>query len=530
MESFSAVAELGFCTDLGLPPPRNVMCTYAETSALINGLEIDGLTEKRPSLLEACDLYGIPHMDAQRKAAMRDLILSKDDYTDEEWREIEDYNTDDVLTDIALFVAEAPMIDVPTALFRGRYSKAVAAWDARGIPIDVEYVHELQDVWQALRRHYIERDDHLNLYDDDGHFHENRFAALIEARGWTWPRTPTGKPELRAKTFGQMVRRYPELRPLQRLRDQIAELRLGAFLNTIGTDGRSRCPTMPFWTRSGRNQPQGKGLALLLSLPAWTHGLIKPREGYGIACIDWGAQEIGLGAGLSHDFGLIEDYRAGDPHLNFAIRAGLAPAGATKKSHGALRDSVKPVSLGMPYGMGKYGVSAQTGKSLLWATEVLAAYRHTYPTFIQWQHDTVARALFDCRIVSPLGFPMAVHAGTPKRTLMNYMHQAGGADMMRLAAIAAHEAGIQIIAPVHDAFWIEAPLAELDDAIATMSRIMIRAGAAVADGLEIRIEVSADVRWPYCLGDVRKEDAKGQALWNEIKCLVYEDLRHRRAM
>jgi hypothetical protein len=107
---------------------------------------------------------------------------------------------------------------------------------------------------------------------------------------------------------------------------------------------------------------------------------------------------------------------------------------------------------------------------------------------------------------------------------LNYQHQAGGADCMRLAAIAAHEAGIHLLAPVHDSFWIAAPLAELDDAIATMAEIMVRAGRAVA-GIDIRVKKSADVRWPQCLGDERNPDAKGQAMWSEIKGLLQE-LQH----
>jgi DNA polymerase-1 len=115
---------------------------------------------------------------------------------------------------------------------------------------------------------------------------------------------------------------------------------------------------------------------------------------------------------------------------------------------------------------------------------------------------------------------MAVHAGARRRTLLNYPEQAGGADCMRLAAIAAHEAGLHIIAPAHDAFWIGAPLAELDDAIATMTALMIKAGCTITGGLEIPVEVAAVVRWPQCLGDVRKPDAKGQAMWLEVRDLV----------
>ena len=174
--------------------------------------------------------------------------------------------------------------------------------------------------------------------------------------------------------------------------------------------------------------------------------------------------------------------------------------------------------------MSKYGAAAATGKSLVWATETLARHRHAYPVFAQWQQDTVAQAQFDERIVSPLGWPMAVHSETNKRTLLNYLHQAGGGDCMRLAAIAAHEAGITILAVAHDAFWIAAPLGDLEDAIATMTEIMLRAGRAVA-GITIPVELAAVVRWPQCLGDVRKPDAKGQAMWTEIKGLLQGELQ-----
>jgi DNA polymerase I-like protein with 3'-5' exonuclease and polymerase domains len=310
------------------------------------------------------------------------------------------------------------------------------------------------------------------------------------------------------------------------LRDQIAELRLGKFLNSIGADGASRCPILPFWTRSGRNQPSGRDVVYLLSLPSWTHGVIKPQQGWGIAGLDWAAQEPGIAAGLSRDPALVADYQSGDMHMRFAVRAGLVPEWATKRSHGPVRDAVKPISLGANYGISKYGVAAQTGRSLLWSADVLARHRHAYAVFTQWQQDVATQAVFDERIVSPLGWPMAVHAGTNRRTLFNYLMQAGGADMMRLAAIAAHEAGIRICAPVHDAFWITAPLDELDDAIATMTKIMLRAGRAIA-GLEIPVEVTAVVRWPQCLGDVRKPDAKGQALWIEIKDLIRSGALHR---
>jgi DNA polymerase-1 len=524
--SYSIVAELSCFQALSWPMPRNLLCSYFETSAVINGHDIAGLTEKRPKLVEACELFGIPHIDAADKAHIIDTIVGKDEYSPQEWREIVAMNQRDVAQEAALLSKIAPTIDLPAALFRGRYAKPVVEMEHNGIPVDVEFLHnELEANWPALRMFYIRRDDEFGLYDDNGSFCTNRMEDLVKAKGWTtWPRTATGKLELKSRTIGKQARHHPELRKLQKLRDTVAELRLGAFLNTVGADGCSRIAIMPLWTRTGRNQPSARNKAYLLSLPSWTHGMIRPPHGWGIAALDWSAQEIGIGAGLSGDPALLADFASGDPHMRFAIRAGLAPDGATKHSHGPVRDAVKPISLGVNYGMSKYGAAAATGKSLVWATETLARHRHAYPVFAQWQQDTVAQAQFDERIVSPLGWPMAVHSETNKRTLLNYLHQAGGGDCMRLAAIAAHEAGITILAVAHDAFWIAAPLGDLEDAIATMTEIMLRAGRAVA-GITIPVELAAVVRWPQCLGDVRKPDAKGQAMWTEIKGLLQGELQ-----
>jgi hypothetical protein len=40
---------------------------------------------------------------------------------------------------------------------------------------------------------------------------------------------------------------------------------------------------------------------------------------------------------------------------------------------------------------------------------------------------------------------------------MNWPIQSAGADLMRIVCIAATEAGIELVAPVHDGFLIVAP-------------------------------------------------------------------------
>jgi hypothetical protein len=78
---------------------------------------------------------------------------------------------------------------------------------------------------------------------------------------------------------------------------------------------------------------------------------------------------------------------------------------------------------------------------------------------------------------------------------MNFPMQANGAEMLRIAAIVATEAGIEVCAPIHDAFLIAAPLHRLDEDVARMRATMTRAGSVVTGGLDIRTEAKV-VRAP----------------------------------
>jgi hypothetical protein len=528
MVAYAANAELSCFLARGWPFPVNVLDVYVEVIAAINGNTAMWPNKGRPGLLDALDLYGLEGVSRAYKDHWRNVILSKPDghYSEEEWAGIETYNRTDVDETIALLGKMWRSIDLPRALMRGRYMGAVARMERVGLPIDVGYFAELQDAFEAIKLHYIERDDHLHMYEGTT-FCEERLFKLIEARGWDWPRTPTGRYELKRATIGKQATRYPELKPLARLRDQIAELRLNKFANTIGADGFSRCPIMPFWTKTGRNQPQAHDKMFLPGLPTWLHGLIKPPPGFAIFELDFRAEEVGIMAGLSGDPGMIEDYLK-EPYLEFARRAGLIPPDVTPKALSEIRNTCKPVVLGQNYGMTKYGIARKTGKSLLWARDIAARHRQAYPVFHSWLADVVAQAQFDGFIQTPYGFPMAVTEATSNRTIMNFPAQGAGADLLRLTAIAATEAGICIAALVHDALWAMAPLAALDATIAKLTEIMIKASTLVTGGLPIGVTVEAIVRWPDCLGDVRKDDDKGQKMWREIDQLVHGgELRQR---
>jgi hypothetical protein len=116
---------------------------------------------------------------------------------------------------------------------------------------------------------------------------------------------------------------------------------------------------------------------------------------------------------------------------------------------------------------------------------------------------------------SMFGWRRHVERNANPRSLMNFPMQAGGAEMMRIAAIAATEAGIQVCCPVHDAFLISAPADRIDNDVAVMRAIMSRAGRAVTGGLDVRTDVKI-VRWPD-----RYMDKRGEGMWGRIMGLLH---------
>src|SRR5207253_69834 len=123
-----------------------------------------------------------------------------------------------------------------------------------------------------------------------------------------------------------------------------------------------------------------------------------------LAYIDWSSQEYGIGAVLSGDRAMMDDYRAGDPYLGFARRIGMVPLEATKHSHRAERDIIKAVVLGTQYGMGEQTLAMRINKPVVYARELLRAHRSTYRKFWEWSEAAVNLALFRGRLWTRFGW------------------------------------------------------------------------------------------------------------------------------
>jgi DNA polymerase-1 len=108
------------------------------------------------------------------------------------------------------------------------------------------------------------------------------------------------------------------------------------------------------------------------------------------------------------------------------------------------------------------------------------------------------------------GWPLRVTEQSKHNSLLNYPMQANGAEMMRLAAIFATDAGIEVCAPVHDALLIEADIDDLPEHIALTRAAMAEASRLVLDGLEVVTDVDVTVYPDHYT------DPRGEVMWNKV--------------
>jgi hypothetical protein len=520
--SYLASAELGCYWVLGWPMPENILDLYVEFRNLTNNLP----TVAGRNLLGALAHFGLHGVGAAYKNEIRDALGNgtwRGRYTREE---ILDYDETDVNALDRLLPKMWPHIDLPRALFRGRYMAAVSYMEHIGIPIDTELLAELREHWDAMKVDLIkEIDKDYGVYKN-GSFNERLFSAYLARNKIPWQRHPSGRLNLQDKIFEQQAQTYPIIAPLRELRDTISKLRLNEL--RVGPDGRNRCLLSPFGARSGRNTPSSKNY--IFGPARWVRGLIKPPLGYVFFYPDWKAMEFGIAAARSGDPNMIKAYRAyrqippSDCYLEFAKLTGAVPPEATAKSHSVVRGLYKTCILGVQYGIGSLSLADQIGAPPIVARELMREHRETFRVFWRWIEMVVDKAMLEGKLQTPLGWTIHTGREPNPRSLMNFPMQATGADIMRLAACLMAERGIPIGGAVHDAFAICCPVDQLEECKAAAEAAMREASRIVPGGFELDVEIKDEdvIRWPN-----RYMDERGKVVWDKIMVLLERQRKRR---
>jgi DNA polymerase-1 len=149
-----------------------------------------------------------------------------------------------------------------------------------------------------------------------------------------------------------------------------------------------------------------------------------------------------------------------------------------------------------------------------------------------WSDDYVAHALQTGVVQTVFGWThhIGIIGAVNERSLRNWPVQATGADILRIACILATRHGIKLLAPVHDAVLIEAPVDRIEADVVLMQEIMRRASRIVLNATvegthELRTDANI-VRYP-----ARYTDKRGDAIWDHVLELLakHEQQAKRRA-
>ena len=144
-------------------------------------------------------------------------------------------------------------------------------------------------------------------------------------------------------------------------------------------------------------------------------------------------------------------------------------------------------------------------------------HKETYSMFWHWSEAAVNLAMLKGRLHTVFGWNIQVGPKANSRSLRNFPMQANGAEMLRLACCLATERGVRVCAPVHDAVLIEAPLTELDEAVASMKRSMDEASETVLDGFRLHTDAKT-VTWPH-----RYSDERGEQMWQTVQEILSQE-------
>jgi hypothetical protein len=520
--SFVANAECACHLSLGWPRPACVLDLNPVFRNLTNGR----YTPEGKGQLGALRYFGLDTMSGKQKDAMRKRIMAGWPFTLGERQQIQNYCAEDVddLGRLLLKILELPEFDLGVALYHGEFAAVSALMEHRGVPIDIGVFGQLaeENTWRSVRDAMVPAiDGQYGVYvrnaAGDWTFNMERFAAYLACEGIPWPLLETGKLNMKRKTFEEMSKGWPqleELRQLRHARDKMRKVKLA-----VGQDGRNRTVLWPFKAKTSRTQP--KASQWIFSPAVWLRSLIKPEPGTAVAYVDYSSMEFLIAASLSDGHCgpvnvMLDMYRTGDPYLSFAKRVGAVPSSATKTSHAEMRDKYKVMLLAVQYGMSRDTLAARLGVSTFEAHQMLMQHRELFTQYWQWSDDWVQHALQTGTMRTAFGW--SCRTGITEfneRSIRNWPIQATGADILRIACILATRHGIKLLAPVHDAVLIEAPLDRIEADAAFMREIMRRASRVVlnADAAgthELRTDCTI-IRHPDHYSDKR-----GAKIWAEV--------------
>ncbi|MBE7464259.1 MAG: hypothetical protein HS116_12340 [Planctomycetes bacterium] len=510
--SHNNVAEMKYLLRLGIPLPAHWFDTFVAERWRTNA---PGNLEAGLSV--ALHRRGLPNLAPAAKTELQQRILHLrfDPESPEDRREITAYCFSDCDGAAALYTRLADVVRPETMAWWTEFLKAVARMEIRGIPIDLDAYGALRARFPEIREAVCADANQTWPVFVGRSFQRKQFLAWLRHSSIAWPVTEsktTGRRTLsfNRKMFSEMTHRHPFIAEVKEVKALLAQFGRRSLVVDPVTR-RHYYQTHTFRSITGRNQPK----KFIFSCPKWLRfTIVSESPDHVLVYVDYVAQEIGIAAALSGDTAMREIYCASDCHMAAAIRAGAAPAGATKKTHPEARKRFKAVNLGTLYGQTAIGIAQRLGICHAEAEALLTAHRRMFPIYWSWSERMVQGAFDRGEIRTPCGWRSIVPPFSNERTWMNWPMQAAGGDIMRLTLVYLDRQNVRIMAPVHDGFLLSCHRDKLADLRAAVNYACQQAVEHVLPGFPLRWEFSE-------YGD-RFDDEDGANMWSRLQTAMRE--------
>ena len=522
-------AETHSMLSLKLGRPKYIWDTMIEDKKLYFG------RVKGHSMLRAANRYGIETISEDLKKYYVDLILSKKNYTKEEFEKILDYCLSDVLTLEKLFLKQLKDIEklkpnagphdiISQAIFSGDAMTATAQVEFSGIPINNKLLSKITDNYPIIRKEIIDEiNSRLDIYDKFYTLKKDKLYALVKRLGLLprWPVTPTGRLKEDEKTIFRFAQESEEINDLYLSKEFVDSEKLKGFV--VGPDGRARTPLYMYGLKTGRTNQSTALYPFNCAKPK--RNIIKADTDKILIYFDYKNQEIAIAAYLSRDPHLMAAVESGDPYIKTAQFNNSVPDDATKKTHPVIRNQFKTALLACLYGQGIKNMSAALAISHDAGTSLHVKIKNTFRIYFEWIKRAVDKSLVRGFMVGRLGFRYWIEPGgiINPRTIYNYPIQTNGSEMLRLAAIKICDAGIECNALIHDGLLIHVPRKKFRKQFMKVKKIMENASRKILNK-DKSTDYVCNVEWQLIRTGMI-QDPPEQKKWNRILKIINKHTR-----
>ncbi len=414
----------------------------------------------------------------------------------------------------------------------GAWAARLAKYAMRGLPLDAERMRTMIRALPELKKNAM--DSWQLEHPDHPMYRKGLSRAMMEKRstcatkspyiddkGWTedqdtidkwlteyanlmglpWPKSQSGRLSREKKVISRFSG-YPLVKDIERQVNMLSAYKTFSpnkagrieALDHIGSDWRQRPMYGPLGTQTGRNAAKAK--SFILAQSAWMRAMINPPKGRAIVELDFGAQEVIIGAVLSGDANLLATYLAADTYIAYAQLIGMYPANMPIpdeqqrgedwfKPFKVIRDMSKTMFLSLQFGAGFKALAAAVRDAKKdpsitdeQGREWVAAFNEAYAELKLMQATVLEFYKSGMSIMLPNGWRLGPSNPWPL-SVGNLPIQGHGSVILQRACEMADERGVYIIATLHDAITAECDESDIERTERVLRQCMLEAAEEI---------------------------------------------------